>query len=424
MLCRTVGLVAAVALGANAFLLPPGANSLISKPDLSALAIDAESQSIRLHCSECVFPSEDEKVTEAHEEGDDVFRIQGGAKDVLLNFSITDDHRTMTLNGIPIYPIDLNGHETKSVDQVASSASLVDIKNKADSVITTPLRVSAESLFINTETISDDSLVTFTYQILSLEDQPVSLDGIQVRFLKSADMELMIISVDAVPRAHSVFDDNPMAPSPGQQDDQDDHVPNPRPGHGHDTPKECSMLLAFMCNWKNTFDTKLPHKFGGCPGRKGGRKGDHRGPGHELPDHEGRPKHHHGPPPPMDGGRPEKPHHGPGRHGPPPHGSHGHHGMHHGHRHGHFLHRLVKGFVALLAPIMAGITMGLIASLIGMLAGRLIGYLWIRFGRGGQRGYASLAHAEESTDEMEKGTAAEEADVEPLPVYEAAPAYE
>jgi hypothetical protein len=75
---------------------------------------------------------------------------------------------------------------------------------------------------------------------------------------------------------------------------------------------------------------------------------------------------------------------------------------------------------------MAGITMGMFVSLIGMLVGRLISFLWIKFGRGGQRGYASVAQSEQDTESAEKGIVLVENDVdeEPLPKYEDAPSYD
>jgi hypothetical protein len=70
--------------------------------------------------------------------------------------------------------------------------------------------------------------------------------------------------------------------------------------------------------------------------------------------------------------------------------------------------------------------MGMFVSLIGMLVGRLISFLWIKFGRGGQRGYASVAQTEQDTESAEKGIVLLENDVdeESLPKYEDAPAYD
>jgi len=71
--------------------------------------------------------------------------------------------------------------------------------------------------------------------------------------------------------------------------------------------------------------------------------------------------------------------------------------------------------------------MGMVVSIIGMATGRLIAFLWIKFRRGGQRGYASVAQDDAETESMEKGAVElvdEKHSDEQLPEYEAAPAYE
>ena len=75
---------------------------------------------------------------------------------------------------------------------------------------------------------------------------------------------------------------------------------------------------------------------------------------------------------------------------------------------------------------MAGVTMGMVVSLVGMLVCRMISFLWIKFGLGGQRGYASVAQSEQDTESAEKGVVVVESNVdeEPLPKYEDAPAYD
>ena len=80
------------------------------------------------------------------------------------------------------------------------------------------------------------------------------------------------------------------------------------------------------------------------------------------------------------------------------------------------------GVVAILIPVMAGIFVGLTVSMVGLLVGKMIGFLWIKFVRGGKRGYASVALDEETADgEMDKK---EIEHAEAPPVYEDAPAYE
>ena len=402
MLGRTVGALAALSLGANAILLPPGISKISdSRAGALEFALDPKSQAVKVHCSACVFPSTQQEST--MEKGDDdIVWIQGGSKDVLFNFSIADNDKDLLLNGVKIYPVDGGfAFDEPTVGQVQSSASLASIKSNPEQV--TPLRVSSAGMRVHEETISslNDRLVVINYQVGQLESQPMALDAVNLKLLKGAEGSLMIISVDATPSEHGF--DNPLAGVP---------------------TKECGMLPASLCKWKSAVEDKIsnfkpsmPHALGGC----GGRKEPHRLPGHikphfEMhPDFETRPDRHHPHP------------HGPGAHPRPhhPHGPHGHHGPHH-HRHHHFLPAFVHAFVAVLIPVMAGITMGMFVSLIGMLVGRLISFLWIKFGRGGQRGYASVAQSEEGTESAEKGIVLAENDVEEesLPKYEDAPAYD
>lgn len=445
MLCRTVGAIAAIAVGANAFLLPPSVYPGVSSASSSSdLVIDPQSQAIKIPCPACVFPSKEAKATET-EEGDGLLWAQGSANDVILNFTVTDDMKTLNLNGWQLYPVTMDqpGHPT--LDQIAASASLADAKQNPEKK--TPLEVSGASIFVNEEHASPtgDKIVSVTYQIVSLEGQPMSIDGAEVKLLEGADGSLMIIDVESVSGEHNVFESMPL-PRPHPQN----HRGGNRP-HGmrpHKDNKKCGMLPAMLCKWVGMVESKvdgfkqgMPHKLGGCGGRKSG-KGPKGGRPHKLPthnrphldtfkgdkpeagnpasdvidlnkidldksEHEGRPHHHHGGPP--------RPHRGP-------------HGAHHHRHHRHFLHRVLRAFVVVLVPVMAGISMGIFVSLVGMLVGRLISFLWIKLRRGGQRGYASVAQSEipsEESSDMEKGAievVVEEE--EALPVYEDAPAYE
>lgn len=405
MLGRTVGALAALSLGANAILLPPGVSKISdSRAGALEFALDPKSQAVKVHCSGCVFPSPQQEST-LEKGDDDIVWIQatGGSKDVLLNFTIADNDKDLLLNGVKIYPVDGGfAFEEPTVGQVSSSASLASIKSNPEQI--TPLRVSSAGMRVHEETISslNDRLVVINYQIGQLESQPMAVDAVKLKLLEGAEGSLMIISVDAAPSEHG-FDGTPLA----------------------GLPKECGMLPASLCKWKSAVEDKIsnfkpsmPHALGGC----GGRKDPHRLPGHIKPHFEMHPDFE---------SRPDRPRpHGPGDHPRPhpphgPHGHHSHHGPHH-HRHHHFLPAFVHAFVAVLIPVMAGITMGMFVSLIGMLVGRFISFLWIEFGRGGQRGYASVAQSEEGTESAEKGIVLLENDTneESLPKYEDAPAYD
>lgn len=423
MFSRALGALAVISVGANAFLLPPNVNS----DDLSTF-VNPKSQALKLPCPDCVFPSKgDEKLSKEaqSDDGDEpLFWVQGGARDVILNFSLSEDDRAVMVNDWQVYPITLDNSGSPTIVEVAASVSLADAQERPEEA--TSLEVSGASISIDEEVVSTvgDKVVKVQYQVVSLEGQPISVDGAEVKLLEGTDGSLMIISVEGVKRPLSVFD--PMPP------------PSP---HGNE--KQCGMLPAALCRWKGLFDIKvndlkqgLPHKLGskGC----GGRKGPQRLPGHIKPhfdnfEHDNdeaqsedgqRSSHHHERPPHHD-------HFEPADHLDHPHGPHrGPHGVHkggpspHGHHHRHFLHRFFRAFVSVLVPVVAGITMGMFVSLLGMATGRMIAFLWIKFGRGGKRGYASVAqtHADDES-QLEKGVVELVVD-EPLPVYEAAPAYE
>ncbi|KAI4731107.1 hypothetical protein E4T49_01334 [Aureobasidium sp. EXF-10728] len=403
MLGRTVGALAALSLGANAILLPPGVSKISdSRSGALGLALDPKSQAVKVHCSGCAFPSpQQESVQEKGD--DDIVWIQGGSKDVVFNFTIDDNDKDLLLNGVKVYPVDGTfTFDQPTVGQIHSSASLSYIKNNPEQI--TPLRVSQSGMRVHEESVSslNDVLVSINYQVGELESQPMAIDAVDLKLLKGADGSLMIISVDAAPPKHSVG----TTPLSG--------VPS----------KDCGMLPAALCKWKSAVEDKIsdfkpsmPHAFGGC----GGRKPPHKLPGHIRPHFE---MHSDGS---NAGDRPDRHHpHGPGSHPRPHHGPHGPHHRPHHHRHHHFLPAFVHAFVAVLIPVMAGVTMGMVVSLIGMLVGRLISSLWIKFGRGGQRGYASVSQSEQDTESVEKGIVVVESNVheEPLPKYEDAPAYD
>jgi hypothetical protein len=397
MIGRTVGALAAMSLGVNAILLPPGISKISdSRNGALGLSLDPKSQAIKVHCSSCVFPSPQQEST-LEKGDDDIVWTTGGSKDVLFNFTIDNNDKDLLLNGVKIYPVDdAFAFDEPTVGQVDSSASLTSIKSNPEQI--TPLRVSSAGMRVHEETISalNDMLVSLNYQVGELESQPMTVDVVDLKLLKGADGSLMIISVDAAP-SKRIFDVTPLTGVPS---------------------KDCGMLPAALCKWKSiaedkisNFKPSMPHALSGC----GGRKDSHRMPGHIKPHFDMHPDSET---------RPDRPHpHGPPHHGP--HGHHGHHGPHH-HRHHHFLPAFVHAFVAVLIPVMAGITMGMFVSLIGMLVGRLISFLWIKFGRGGQRGYASVAQSEQDTESAEKGIVLVENDVEeePLPKYEDAPLYD
>jgi hypothetical protein len=415
--------------GSSAFLLPPGISAI--NPQDGVSTAEEKGLALKLPCFDCVFTSRDDDKSVEAEGDDDLFWAQGGARDIVLNFALSDDSRALMVNDWQVYPITLDNSDQPTVAEVAASVTLADLQEHPDEATT--LAISGASISATEELISaaGDQVVKILYQVVSLEGQPVTVDAAEVRVLEGGDGSLMIISVSAVQRAGSELVGMPFP-----------HPPHPAEG----SPKECTMLPAALCRFKGMVESKIMgfrqgglYKFGGkgC----GGRKEPHRLPGHIKPDFD---HFHHSEDLEVeddmsrDGGEGEESapqmHHGHHPRPPPPHphGQHGPHGMHsgstgahrhHHHGHHHFLHRFLGAFVSILIPVIAGITMGMFVSLLGMAAGRLIAFLWIKFRRGGKRGYASLAQTEVEDNSLEKG-ATVVMEEEPLPKYEDAPAYE
>lgn len=375
------------ALSANAILLPPGVNA-IDNSLLTNGAQSTRSQSIRIPCAECAFSTKQEHA-DGVDGGDEVFGIEGGANEILLNFSTSEDNKRIELNGAPIYPP--LAYEQPVVHQVPAGGNDVKV----------PLRVTSSGLVMDAEQPDEEreaSLVTIRWSVFGLEKHTMQLQAVKIGIFKYGD-ELVLIEVE-------LDEEDKQAPSPPHHG-----RPGFRPHFGgppfHGPPldmmnkKECNTLPASVCRFKHVLEAKIAsvrHKKP-CPGSMGPPHG--RFPSHGRPPFRGEHSHpHHGRPHDM---RPWT-----GRH-------HHHHHVHH-----HWAGAFMRGFVAVLIPVAAGISVGLTVSLIGVLIGRLITWIWTRNAR-----RSELAREAEFAEEG-KGLmlAAEGDNTEALPAYEDAPAYE
>jgi len=272
-----------------------------------------------------------------------------------------------------------------------------------------------------------DVMVNVKHTIFELEKQPVSIDAVSIKLLKTSGGELLIAHVETVERSPPRPNDSFGRPPPlemGQFEELVDELESapfpPRPPHHEGPPperfgphKECDVLPIALCKLRNAVEAKIHGmkdgmRKGGCHGGKG--RPPHMGqmPGHIRP-HFMRPDHDDDAPPPRHHGRP---------HHMRPHGHHRHH-----HEHS-FMHSFSSGFTAVLIPTLAGIAVGMTVSLLGLFVGRLISFLWIKIYRGNRRGYASVALDDSSLEaETEKEVLLKEDEEEALPAYEQAPAY-
>lgn len=418
---RTAGLLAvsACALGASAFLIPSGVALASITDQLTPTTLNTKSVALQLPCSECVFSPKKSDIKDEAE--DDIFWIQGGANAVVLNFTISQDGERLALNGEDIYPMKfLDDSLAKTyADQVPATTRWEDIRS--GNARTTPLELTGSGITIeSSEEVAPagDEMIAIKHTIFELEHQPVSIDSVSLKLLRTVAGELFIAHVETVerlpPRPNDAFGRPPpeemsrfLPPVEELIDGLDHSQFSPRPHHGEGaTPGstgECGMLPNALCKLRNAVEAKVHGlksgmRKGGCRGRphvgqlSGQLRPHFMRPDH--PEHSGPPRHH---------GRP-------------------HHHHHHHHEHG-LMHSISRGFIAVLIPTLAGIAVGMAISLFGLVIGRLISFMWIKLYRGGRRGYASVALDDTTIEyKSEKEVGAEE-DVESLPAYEQAPAY-
>jgi hypothetical protein len=271
MLSRSVGVVATCcALGANAFLLPSGiapgpAHRTSINPFVS---VDPKNQVLELPCSSCAFSAE--KTEESVAEADDAFSIQGGANNLILNFTVSEDGQELNLNDVPIYPVQagfdaLGAEKAHSwiVNQLPASSSIEELEIGETKGV--PLRISgAGTKMSKTKIISanGDEIIPLEFQILSLNDQPMTIDEIAIQLLRDEDGELLILSVE--PAHQNMMDHLPMSFGPPPPPHPHFHPGGPEgpdgpEGHrpdGHH-PKECGSLPAPLCRFLHTVDEKF-----------------------------------------------------------------------------------------------------------------------------------------------------------------------
>ncbi|QIW94727.1 hypothetical protein AMS68_000245 [Peltaster fructicola] len=393
MLGRNLGLTISCALGASAFLLPPGVSS-DKDAVLPFVAVDPKHQTLELPCPTC-----DSLTTHSFPPGLQLADESTGSSNLMLNLDVSDDGQALLLNEKPLYPLDYALEDIHdifwAVQPVPVDASAADAK----SANYDPLRITGHVLSSGPSdmlTPDGDSVITLRWQLLNLEHEMVDLDEVMIQLLRTSEGELLILSADVVPAPEQVYTIQPFTPL---------NAPPPPPPPPHH--KECKYLPGPLCDMSNFFDSKLSNLKSGRPGCGGAKKFNSfegRLPTHIKP-HFGQFKD--------DQDMPERP----DFKGPPFHGGPWREHRHHKHHH-HMFYRIALAIESILTPVLLGLGVGLIVAPLGFLTGRLIGWLWFSVIRGGKRGYARVALDDNSEqDKLDES-------VEPLPQYEEAPAYE
>ena len=405
---RSVGIFAICAVGATALILPPGiAPTSGEGDDLRPSIVNPKNQLIQLPCPACAFSTKGHTVEEK-KDFDDLYWIQAGSNDVVLNFSISDDGLALELGGQSIYAPNQQWNALISgkriyVHQVPASTS--DTENDSDDVRRVPLEITSIGWSTEAEVRASpegDVIVQLQIRIMAVEGQFMELDGVRIHLLRTNVGELLILRLDNVPDSTSLPLPSLLGSAPS---------PHP-PTTGMPDMKECKMLPTAFCKLRDMIEAKFDSiRQGEFPPRPPRLHFDGHPP--HIPPHINSHNLDFDAPPPNQHGRP---------HHVRPHGE---HHNHHGHR---GVHSILRSIIGILIPVMAGITVGLFVSLLGMLFGRMIGFLWLRVYRNKR---PHRRHRRRGTRLSRDDAAIEEGkillqedDIEPLPVYENAPAYE
>ena len=386
----------ACALGASALILPPGIAPASNDNDGPLPSIvNPKSQLIQLPCPACAFSSNEESV-EDKKDFDDLFWIQGGANDVVLDFSVSDDGLALQLDGHAIYAPSSQSNallrgERIHVLQVPASSS----HDESDEARKISLEITSLGLSTEAEVRASpegEMIVQLQLHVMGLQGVFMQLDGVRIHLLKTKAGELLILRLDIVP--DKTF--NPLSGWP-------DSSSSP-PTSDVSNAKECNGLPIAFCKFRDMVEDKI----------ESFRSGHYEHP--PFGDSDGLPPLHINPhnldfdsPPPHRHGRP---------HHFRPHGEYDHH-------HGPpDFHSLTRSVISILIPVMAGITVGLLVSLLGLLVGRIIGFLWLRLYPNKRRKQSRHRHRRDYSRVEEGKIMLYDDGPEPLPLYEDAPAYE
>jgi len=185
MLSRTLGVVATVAMGANALLLPFGAN--IENDSLFIAASDPKSQIVRMPCSSCVFSAKAQNAVSTLSD-DETFHAQGSAIDVVFNVTISPDNQLL-ING----DIVDDWNRPQNVFQVPRSATAQEI-----ATMDTRMEILRITGIVATSH-SDKVMTQYKYAITALDGHSVYLDDLTIKLLTLDDGELMIFNADHTP---------------------------------------------------------------------------------------------------------------------------------------------------------------------------------------------------------------------------------
>ncbi|MCJ1473910.1 hypothetical protein MMC13_002566 [Lambiella insularis] len=357
MLLPTIFTTTALALTANAFLVPlEVADKAKAAASAVANTIIPSSQTINLDCSTCPLAEAGAEDGLVH-----TWATSSPKTNLVMEFGTTADKQQVTLNGAAFYPPSVSTMlHPLTVKQVLQAGEVV-----ASDVKTYNGELGLSYSLEEQEHVVQEgaSLVPVTLTILGLDGKMVNVDAVTIPIIKSDNGDVFLAEVKTTP------------------------VPL-TPGAESCTTVMCrikAIIVAKMQAARLAALKAFAAAKTGCM-RKLGFKPDatNRGP---------------------------KTHGGPNKFKHP--GHMGNHGRPHGHHHKHgfsgMMHAVKRVFKHVLLPILIGIAAGMAASAVGMVIGHLIVMIWMRYRRRTSAVYTVVEQVE-----AEEGRPSEDG----LPKYE------
>ncbi|KAL9056263.1 MAG: hypothetical protein Q9162_003054 [Coniocarpon cinnabarinum] len=437
MTLKWLGVLAGVALAADAFMIP----STVSMPEAKGDGIEAlkaldpsklvnpqsPGQIVKLPCPKCQLP--------------------GGISadmSLILNWTVADDDKMLTLNDAPFYGSD-NAEPADHYNFMQIPSALPDFLVKllsshgqinyqhgsdGEAHVLEPLSVNVRTNIREIEA-TDDTVAQLIDIDFHVDDATVgNTDGISLRVMRDEENKLNILEVVRVPADGSTPDDD-KTQDPTEEEQTFEILPiSPvNPASQGDAPAppgvpvlrhkpqivNCHGLPLSICRLRHIIKTRIMAMHRAMAAAMSGRpsRGQHRpcmkarpngppglnikGGVNKFTNPDGTPKIQHLPhevdASPLF-------------------------------RACRVLRRFFFGFVV---PVMIGVAAGMTASLAGMLVGTVLAMLWFKIRRGGKRGQQGNVRLEQGEEHESEGLMKEEeaeADAAPRYSEEALPAYE
>jgi len=365
MFLKTLFTTGALALTANAFLVPIEVAEAVQVAKALANTIIPSEQTLNLDCSTCPLAVKDSRT------GLNTWLENAPKSDLKMTFSTSEDRRSLSLNGVNFFPATYNNlaHPLKTKQVI-----------KAGEVVASDIQpFSGElglsySLEVKPEVEEAGLVLTPLFmQILGLDGKMVNVDTVIIPILRMSNGDLALAEIKTTP--------SPVNPGEDQCKTIMCRIRAILMGKLQAARLAALKAMEKMRSAKNGCMRKLGFKVPVPASEPAPKKG---------PKVHGGPDKFKGKVPPKGPAPGEEHHHKHGHGGKSHSGKHGHHGRK------SFWCSVKRVLRHIVLPVFIGIAAGMAASAIGMVIGQLVVMLWARYRRASGRGaYATVEQTEE-----------------------------